>query len=88
MQEEWYKPSRRDILRTNAYRSTPYGKECSERNLDEAHTVLERRIQRGDACRKELPRVREEQFAALYQCGKSSTDLLKVILTELRLPTL
>ena len=48
MQEEWYEPSRRAILRTNAYRSTPYGKECSERNLDEAHTVLERRIQRGE----------------------------------------
>ena len=48
MQEEWYKPSRRDILRTNAYRSTPYGKECSERNLNQAHEYLEKRLQRGD----------------------------------------
>ena len=49
MLENTWEPSRRDILRTNAYRSTPYGKECSERNLDQAHRVLEQRLQRGEA---------------------------------------
>ena len=48
MQEEWYEPSRRDKLRAEAYRSTPYGKECSERFMDHAHAVLEKRIQRGE----------------------------------------
>ena len=48
MQEEWYEPSRRGKLRAEAYRSTPYGKECSGRNLDRAHTVLEQRLQRGE----------------------------------------
>ena len=48
MQVEVYEPSRRAILRTNAYRSTPYGKECSERNLNQAHEYLEKRLQRGD----------------------------------------
>ena len=48
MQVEVYEPSRRAILRTNAFKSTPYGKECSERNLNQAHEYLEKRLQRGD----------------------------------------
>lgn len=48
MQEEWYEPSRRAKLRGEAFESTPYGKDCVERWRDEAHRVLERRIQRGE----------------------------------------
>lgn len=48
MQVEVYEPSRRAILRTNAFKSTPYGKACSERNLNQAHEYLEKRLQRGD----------------------------------------
>lgn len=48
MQEEWYEPSRRDKLRAEAFASTPYGKACRERWFDEAHAVLEQRIQRGE----------------------------------------
>ena len=48
MLDSTWEPSRRDILRTDAYRSTPYGKECSERNIEQAHEYLEKRLQRGD----------------------------------------
>lgn len=49
MQVEVYKPSRRAILRSEAFASTLYGKACHEKWKDMRHRALEYRIQHDPA---------------------------------------